>query len=457
MTSRSAREPVEATTPSWLVVTVTSAGELVYEAGWRHRAPDGRLKTMKRRLGPAWLERDDSGELRRRRGRVKPGYLDEQAAIVAKDRLVREVERELAERAAAAELAANAPPTFREISHAYLDWVERVGGAKPATLRDHRYLLAEPGVPHRRGCGTSKGHIMRAIGDRPAAEVTTREVNRLLARVAATGASPRTVNKHRQLVCAIYSYGCKDATFALPHNPAQAADRRAEPERARLDFYSPEEVEALARALAAGLHRDRDGLALGAAESEARAAEDRQDGELVRVAAYTGLRRGELVALRWRDVDFLRRKIVVRRAVSGGVEASSTKSRRAREVPLPDQAAGALDRLSQRRDFTSPDDYVFANRFGRRLDGSAIRRRVERARDAAGLPPLRFHDLRHTYGSQLVARGIDLASVKAAMGHSRITTTERYLHARSASELADRFTHALAPDEPPTTPARTPT
>jgi integrase len=57
---------------------------------------------------------------------------------------------------------------------------------------------------------------------------------------------------------------------------------------------------------------------------------------------------------------------------------------------------------------------------------------------------LRFHDLRHTYGSLLVAGGIDLPSVKAAMGHSRITTTERYLHARPAAELADRFTRALA-------------
>ncbi|MGC9221937.1 MAG: tyrosine-type recombinase/integrase [Solirubrobacteraceae bacterium] len=51
---------------------------------------------------------------------------------------------------------------------------------------------------------------------------------------------------------------------------------------------------------------------------------------------------------------------------------------------------------------------------------------------------------RHTYGSLLVAGGVDLASVKSAMGHSRITTTERYLHARSATELADRFTAALA-------------
>ena len=442
-------QPAVPAAPSWLVVTVTRSGELVYDAGWRHRGADGALKTMKRRLGPAWLERDDGGGYRRRRGRPRPGYLDEHAAIVAKDRLVREVEGELAERATAAQRAAETPPTFRDVARAYLDWVERVRGAKPSTLRDHRYLLAEPGARHRRGAGAHSGRIMRALGDRPAAEVTTRQVNRLLADVAATGASPRTVNKHRQLIGAVYGFGCREATFALPDNPARSADRRAEPERARLDFYSPEEVEALARALVAGQHRDPSAPAVNAEEADARAVEDRQDGELVRVAAYAGLRRGELVALRWRDVDFARRKLVVRRAVSGDVEASSTKSRRAREVPLPDQAAGALDRLSQRGDFTSPDDYVFANRLGRRLDGSALRRRVGRARDAAELRPLRFHDLRHTYGSQLVAGGIDLASVKAAMGHSRITTTERYLHARSASELADKFTRALAGAEPP--------
>jgi integrase len=271
----------------------------------------------------------------------------------------------------------------------------------------------------------------------------------LLADVAATGVSPRTVNRHRQLVCAIFSFACLEATFALPHNPALAADRRPEPERARLDFYSPDEIEALSRALADGRHRDPSRPAISTAEAAARADEDRQDAELVRVAAYTGLRRGELVALRWRDVDFERRKLVVCRAVSGGVETSSTKSRRAREVPLADQAAGALARLSQRGDFTSADDYIFCNRLGRRLDGSALRRRVERARHAAGLRPLRFHDLRHTYGSLLVAGGVDLASVKAAMGHSRITTTERYLHARSASELADRFTRALGGADTP--------
>ena len=150
------------------------------------------------------------------------------------------------------------------------------------------------------------------------------------------------------------------------------------------------------------------------------------------------------MALKWGDIDFSGHKLTVRRAISAGVEATSTKSRRAREVPLPDQAAAALDRLSKRSEFTGLDEYVFANRWGRRLDPTALRRRFQRARDPAELPPLRFQDLRHTYGSLLVAGGVDLQSVKAAMGHSRITTTERYLHARPATEQAARFTLAFA-------------
>ena len=234
----------------------------------------------------------------------------------------------------------------------------------------------------------------------------------------------------------------RPSTYALPSNPAQHADRRREPDSAALAFYSPEQIEALARASADGAHRDRSRPALSPTEITARAREDTLDAELIRVAACAGLRRGELVALRWRDVDFAGRKIIVRRALSGETEARSTKSRRARQVPLPAQAAETLERLRRRQEFVGLDDYVFASRLGRRLDPSALRRRFERARDTAGLEPLRFHDLRHTYGSLLVAGGIDLLSVKAAMGHSHITT-ERYLHARPAGELADRFTRAL--------------
>lgn len=424
--------------PSAAIVVREHRGQPFYEAKFRHHG-----EQVKRRIGPAWLERDaDNGGWRRRRGRIAEGAYDERRAHVAAAQLVAEhvtaandreqVERERRTRGA----------TFREVARAYLSWLADVAGAKPSTLRDHGYVLAEPGTPYRRGRGELSGHVLDALGDRPAARITTREVDELLARISETGASPRTVNKYRCVIAAAFSYGCKPSTFALAANPARDADKRREPHPGALVFYTPEEVEALARALERGAHRDPSRPAVSEEEKEVRRAEDHQDAELVRLAAYAGLRQGELLALRWRDVDFAGSALTVGRALSAGVEAS-TKSGRVRRVPLSDQAAAALDRVSRREDFTSGDDLVFANALGRTLDDSALRRRYRCAQDAAGVRPLRFHDLHHTFGSLLAAGGVDVVTIKAAMGHSALATTARYLHARPAVEQAQVFTRAF--------------
>lgn len=114
-----------------------------------------------------------------------------------------------------------------------------------------------------------------------------------------------------------------------------------------------------------------------------------------------------------------------------------------RRVPLADQAAEALERTSRREHFTGRVDLVFCNALGRCLDDSALRRRYRRAQEAIGARPLRFHDLRHTFGSLLASRGVDVVTIQATMGHSAITTTSRYLHARPASEQAQAFTRAF--------------
>jgi integrase len=418
-------------------------------------------KPVIRALGRAWVVVGADGDgWKPRRGRPRDDALTESQAAQQMLETMREHDRQQGLLERDAEARRRDGITFRELAAEYLRWVEDVKDIKPSTLSGYRYLLAEPRTPHRRGAGRSDGFIMAALGAKPAASISTRDIESVLRTVAAprkqrvldeagkpktvtTRVAPRTVNQHRQLICAIFNYAMRPSTYGLSANPARFADRRREPERGPLEFYTPEQIEALARAMADGAHRDPAAPEVGDAERVARALDDARDAELIRVAAYTGLRRGELIALRWGDVDFVGHKLTVRRAISAGVEANSTKSRRAREVPLPDQAAVALERLSERTEFAGPDEYVFANRLGRRLDPTALRRRFERGRDAAGLPPLRFHDLRHTYGSLLVAGGVDLQSVKAAMGHSRITTTERYLHARPATEQAARFTRAF--------------
>jgi integrase len=409
-----------------------------YAQWWRSGKP------VTRALGRAWAEPDGHGGWRRRRGRPPEGTLTEAQAAERMLALVREHDAIQTQLELERDHRRQTGGSFRELAHEYLVWLEEVEGAKPSTLRDHRSLLAEPGAPQPRGLGVYEGRIMACLGDAPARQITVAQIDPLLSSIAKTGVAPRTVNKTRQLLSAVFNYGMRPKAWGLPGNPAAASDRRREGDRATVAFYSALQVEVLAAALAAGAHRDPARVPVEADEVRARASEDAQDGEIVRLAAYAGLRRGELIALRWRDVDLDARKITVRRAVSGGKELMSTKGRRFREVPIPDQAFASLERLRHRIDFTGPDDYVFINRLGRRVDPSALRRRFQRARNTTSLEPLRFHDLRHTYGSLLVAGGVDLVSVKAAMGHSRITTTERYLHARPAEEQAAAFTLALA-------------
>ncbi len=444
-------------TPTASIAVRERGQEAFFEALFRYHG-----KQLKRRIGPAWLERDEGRSWRPRRGRVPDGCFDARRAHVAAAQIVSDYLAQAAEVERVERERRTRAVTFREVAHAYLAWLEDVKGAKPSTLADYRYLLAEPGVPYKRRAGESDGHVMVALGDLAAAKVSVREVEALLTNVSKDRGSARSINKHRALVSAIFNFGIKESAFSLPGNPAAHTDKRKEPQPATLVFYTPEEVEALARALANGLHR---GSAEKTADTKAsdheanpdadeddqadtaQVARDSQDAELVRVAAYAGLRQGELLALRWGDVDFTGHAMTVARALSMGIE-SSTKSGRVRRVPLPDQAAAALDRLSRREDFTSAEDLVFCNVLGRKLDGSAVRKRFKRARDAANLRPLRFHDLRHTYGSLLAAAGIDLVSIQAVMGHSALTTTSRYLHARPASQQAKAFTRAFEPASP---------
>jgi integrase len=171
---------------------------------------------------------------------------------------------------------------------------------------------------------------------------------------------------------------------------------------ARIDVFSPEEVHALVRA----------------ATSE-------QDAAIFVTAAFTGLRQGELVALRWRDVDFAGSYIRVTASYTNG-ELSTPKSGKVRSVPMAPEVAEALARLGQRPHYTGPDDLVFVALAGRHVDASALLRRYRAALGRAGLRPLRFRDLRHTFGTRVIGVA-DIRRVQKWMGHADVQTM-RYLH-----------------------------
>ena len=450
----------ESTPSPAIVVRVGRDGTPFYEAKWR---VDG--AQVKRRLGRAWLARDGDG-WRKRAGRTPAGWLDERSANVAAAQTVGDVSAERV-RAASVE-AAGEMVTVRAVTAEWLVWLRDVKGARPSTLQDYGYLLREPGTPHKRGAGESPGRIMAAFGDRGVGDVTTRDVSAFL-RSLDGEVTPRNVNKHRQALSSIYTYACREDTHALPSSPVSGTDKRREPSPAQIDFYEVDEIEALARVAEAGQHRAAravakaptpEQVALAAAEAAARASEDAQDATLFRVLFYSGMRIGESLVLRWSDVTFTPgldgATLHIHRGLSAGQEVDTPKGGRARTVPLARPAARALATLSTRAEFIGPDEYVFANRLGRRLDDSAIRRRYKRACAIVELRPLRLHELRHAAGS-LTAQALGPVFARDMLGHSDTRTTNRYMHgkvdARSVQAVNAAFGVDVEDDDEAVTPA----
>lgn len=138
------------------------------------------------------------------------------------------------------------------------------------------------------------------------------------------------------------------------------------------------------------------------------------------------------------DLDLVAGKIVVQRTLWRGQEGSP-KGGRNREVPLSDEALAALKAY---RHLKGP--YVFCDAAGQRLTHNIVTPLVPRICTKAGLPKrLTFHDLRHSFASHLVMRGVTLKAVQELLGHAGISMTLRYAHLspdlkRESVNLLDR-------------------
>ena len=131
-------------------------------------------------------------------------------------------------------------------------------------------------------------------------------------------------------------------------------------------------------------------------------AEAEQDAALFHAAAFAGLRMGEILALRWRDIDFRRRTIHVRENWTLG-ETTTPKGGAERAVPMADEVARRLARLGRRKRFTGDDDLVFCTERGEHLGYKSLKDRYRARPQAAGLrEDFRFHNLRHTFGSTVI-------------------------------------------------------
>jgi integrase len=288
---------------------------------------------------------------------------------------------------------------------------------REATRRDYESCFACHLLPH------FNGWKVRAI--------TVAAVERYRDSMLKAGHGRRTINKALTLLGSMCRHAVKNGWMAT--NPVSMVaklrdDTEHDEQPIEDNVLRPSEIQRM----------------LAAADESYRV--------LFMTAVLTGLRAGELFALRWSDVDWNARQLIVRRSLSrsGGFQQPKTKAGR-RRVDLSELLVTELKRWKlkcpkeQRDDDVEPLDLMFPNTAGKPENHSnVVRRGFKPALRRAGLREIRFHDLRHTFASLLIDNQEHPKYIQSQMGHSSIKVTmDVYGHlmsatnARAAEKLAE--------------------
>lgn len=311
------------------------------------------------------------------------------------------------------------------------------------TAEQHGMTFAEAGRiyrAHLKRAGRKKATIVAVesclrvwvipfFGSKAMERVTYQQVEDLIALMEHKGLSAKSIHNYIGTIGALYTYGTNPRRRWAATNPVEGVELPAIQQSSEIRFLEPEQVDALIRAVPNGPYADLDRV-------------------LYRVAAMTGLRQGELVALQWQDVDWPVSRLRVRRSFVLG-EMGTPKSRRSsRAVPMGLEVQKAL---AGWQPLDAPDDaLVFPDPLvSGPLNNAAILRRMRRALKAAGLPAHRFHDLRHTFGTRMAAAGVPMRTLQEWMGHRDIQTTMRYADYAPSAHEAEMVDQAFARPEIP--------
>jgi integrase len=267
------------------------------------------------------------------------------------------------------------------------------------------------------------GHILPTLGHLTLAELTD---NRLRAWwKGLRGLSARNANAQLTVVRRIFAWATEDGRWGRVDDPTVGIVKHAEEyqvgEAPR--FFEPDELDAILAAAQAEHEREANDR-----NRRGRVHVSAYDADVFALMAHTGIRRGEVLALRVGDVDLESPEplVTIRSAVSAG-EVRGTKTHRRRHVPITEEAREILERHCAGRPATA---FVFPGGGGRPMDADALSRRFLRARDRAGFADsgLTLHDVRHTFGSLLARAGYSQPEIKALLGHAKLETTEIYPH-----------------------------
>jgi integrase len=236
----------------------------------------------------------------------------------------------------------------------------------------------------------------------------------------------KTIRNHINTMHSIFDLGLRKGWCQV--NPVKLADRPTlKRTETRIQFLDQAELEQL---LAAAYPDD----AFGKIEPT-----------LYLTAAMTGLRQGELLGLRWRDVDLNARKIRVVSPFVRGEFGDPKSAGSGRSVPMADRVALALGELRERSYYAHDRDLVFCHpETGKPVDRSKLVRRFKQALDRAGVRRITFHELRHTFGTRMAAAGTPMRTLQHWIGYADSKTTQIYAHYQPSDQEADAVDRAFA-------------
>jgi integrase len=270
--------------------------------------------------------------------------------------------------------------------------------------------------------GIVRVNIIPNIGSKRLDRLTPTDVESLMASIIERGASVLTARHVRVVLATALNKAVRDGLVA--RNVASLAD---------VPYYEPPEIPVLTPEAATAIR-----AAMRGHELEG----------LIAIALSTGARSGELLALRWSDVDSDKRTLTIQRTLQRDAEgkltfmAPKTKSSR-RQIALDERDVQVLRDHRQAQTIASIDGLVFCDQQGRPLDASNVTRAFQRGLRRAGLPGMRFHDLRHGSATLALAAGVHPKVVQERLGHANIgITLSRYshvipsLHDEAASRIA---------------------